>query len=269
MKYLDLTLPTPAENLACDEALLDLCESGEAGEILRFWEPMDYFVVVGYGNRVAREVNLAACEKAGIPVLRRCTGGGTVLQGPGCLNYSLILRITDGPLQNITSTNRFILERNCAALNILRADAGTPLQTRTLDSGIRHPAPGIDSIAQVTGKPVRRQGDTDLAIGGLKFSGNAQRRRSQTLLFHGTFLLHFDLDCMEAVLPMPSRQPDYRQGRAHREFLMNLSLPSDSVKRVVRDCWRATELSQAIPQPKITLLARDKYVKDEWNMKFR
>jgi hypothetical protein len=62
MHLLDLTLPTPAENLACDEALLDLCEEGGAGEVLRFWEPREYFVVVGYANKVASEVNVNACR---------------------------------------------------------------------------------------------------------------------------------------------------------------------------------------------------------------
>src|SRR5688572_6131078 len=93
MRWLDLTFPTPAENLACDEALLDLCEAGFADEVLRFWESPTHFVVVGYGNKVDSEVEVAACRADGIPILRRCTGGGTVLQGPGCLNYSLVLRI--------------------------------------------------------------------------------------------------------------------------------------------------------------------------------
>ena len=51
----DLTLPTPEENLACDEALLDLCEAGGAGELLRFWEPPSYFVVLGYANNLPLE----------------------------------------------------------------------------------------------------------------------------------------------------------------------------------------------------------------------
>ena len=99
MKLLDLTLPSPAENLACDEALLDACDENGGEEILRFWEAREPFVVVGYANKVATEVNLDACAAKKLPVFRRCSGGGTVLQGPGCLNYALILRITDdGPL---------------------------------------------------------------------------------------------------------------------------------------------------------------------------
>ena len=48
MKLLELTLPTPAENLALDEALLDAAEAGELpDEVLRLWEPSQPLVVVG------------------------------------------------------------------------------------------------------------------------------------------------------------------------------------------------------------------------------
>src|SRR3954454_25007928 len=97
MKLFDLTLATPGENLACDEALLDACEEEGAGEVLRFWEPREYFVVLGYANEARREVDLEFCATRSIRVLRRCTGGGTVLQGPGSLNYTLVLRIGERP----------------------------------------------------------------------------------------------------------------------------------------------------------------------------
>jgi len=175
MTSLDLTLPTPAENLACDEALLDLCEAS-GGETLRFWESPQYFVVVGYANPIATEVNRAACEARGIPILRRCSGGGTVIQGPGCLNYSLALSIEgDHSLPNITAANRFIMERNRLALEAVLA------------------------------QPVTVSGHTDLAVGGVKFSGNAQRRKRLALLFHGSFLLHFNLPLISDLLLMPSR----------------------------------------------------------------
>src|SRR5262249_17467894 len=143
----ELTLPSPQENLACDEAMLALCEEEGAGEVLRLWEPTQYFVVVGYGNRVHSEVNLAFCQQHSVPVVRRCTGGGTVLQGPGVLNYSLVLRSDpESEAHSISAANSFILRRHQAALTALvRA-------------------------------PVEIRGHTDLAIGGLKFSGNSQRR---------------------------------------------------------------------------------------------
>ena len=157
MHHLNLTMPSPAENLAGDEALLDWCESGEGAETLRFWESPEPFVVVGYANKVATEVNAAACEARKIPILRRCSGGGTVVQGPGCLNYTLVLPIAnDGPLHSIAVANQFIMRRNRAAI----------------ESAIRNPQSAIAI-----------RGHTDLAIGGKKFSGNSQRRRKQFLFF--------------------------------------------------------------------------------------
>ena len=117
MKCLELTLPDPSANLACDEALLDACDDGRGAEMLRFWEPCQYFVVLGYANRAELEVNLAACREEDIGVYRRCSGGGTVLQGPGCLNYSLILNIAgDAALGAIGSANRYLMERQRRAL---------------------------------------------------------------------------------------------------------------------------------------------------------
>src|SRR5580698_1898211 len=117
MNCLDLTLPTPAANLACDEALLEAGEENAGGEVLRFWRPREYFVVVGYSNHIAVEVDMAACRREGVGVYRRCSGGGTVLQGPGCLNYSLVLKLAgNDALQNITAANRHIMGRHRNAL---------------------------------------------------------------------------------------------------------------------------------------------------------
>ena len=285
MKYLDLTLATPAENLACDEALLDSCEEGHcAGEILRFWEPQRHFVVVGYANKVATEVNVAACEARGIPILRRCSGGGTVLQGPGCLNYSLILKIdAAGPLHSIASTNRFIMDRNRAAIESALHNCGFPSPglkaTLPMNLGSTDcplppslsPSEGERVLSgRVRGNQLKIEvrGHTDLVVDGRKFSGNSQRRRRRFLLFHGTFLLDFDLSLVEALLPLPSKQPTYRQNRTHAEFLTNLSLPANEVKSALRRAWNAEELLDIPPLEKIAALPREKYEAREWNFKF-
>lgn len=242
MKVLDLTLPSPAENLACDEALLDAAESGAGGEVLRFWESPEYFVVVGYANKVATEVDVPACAARNIPILRRCSGGGTVLQGPGCLNYALVLRISeDGPTRTISAANNFIMQRNCAAL----------------ESRIENPESRIHVC-----------GHTDLTIGGLKFSGNSQRRRKNFLLFHGTFLLNFNLALVEDYLRMPSLQPDYRADRRHGEFITNLKLSCNQVKAGLCQAWKAIDPVAAYPENEIKRLVADKYSRPEWNGKF-
>jgi lipoate-protein ligase A len=239
MKFFDFTYTSPAENLACDEWLLDQCEeSAEAPEILRFWEPVRPFVVLGYSNRRAVEANLDACSRLNIPVLRRCSGGGTVLQGPGCLNYSLILRIPpSGPLAHIVETTCHIMTRHRQAL------------------------------AALIGKPVEIKGDSDLAINGVKFSGNAQRRKRRALLFHGTFLLNMDVSLMEKALNPPSRQPAYRSGRSHTQFVANLKLPVDGIKAALSTTWKA-HVQFPVPPPHRLAVLTEKYLSTPWNSKF-
>src|SRR6476619_5683092 len=130
MQYCDLTFPSPEENLACDQALLDWAETlgtPALPGILRVWEPTRYFVVLGYANRMTTEVNTAFCRQNTIPILRRCTGGGTVLQGPGILNYTLVLPADAPPLHNVTAANRFIMEQHRRALASL---LGAPVEIR-------------------------------------------------------------------------------------------------------------------------------------------
>ncbi len=238
MKTLDLTFPTPEENLACDEALLRRCERDGSDEILRFWEPRRHFVVLGLSNRHRTEARVRECQEQGVPILRRCSGGGAVLQGPGCLNFALVLRIRKpGPLENISAANRFILDRHRR---------------------------GVEKLLN---RPVEQLGCTDLALEGLKFSGNSQRRGVDWLLFHGTFLLRFDLSLMEHLLNAPTRQPAYRRGRSHTQFLTNLSVPPDRLKQALRDIWNADGPAPSPTSEEISLLLRERYSLPDWNLR--
>jgi lipoate-protein ligase A len=240
MLRLDLNLATPAEQLAADEAILDWCESGHGDETLLFWEPRETFVVVGYANRVATEVNVSAGEKMGVPIFRRCSGGGTVVQMLGGLNYSLILRIDEtGPTRNIIAANESIMERNCAAVQSLLPSA-----------------------------PVVVRGHTDLCLGDVKFAGNSQRRRKNFLLFHGTLLLDCDLRIISELLLMPSLQPDYRASRPHSNFVTNLNLSAEKVKAALAKEWNANKELKNPPLKEISQLACEKYATREWNFKF-
>ena len=250
MKFLDLTFASPADNLACDEVLLNRAEAGGA-DILRFWEPNDCFVVVGYANKVATEVNVAACSKRNVPIFRRCSGGGTVLQGPGCLNYALVLHISShASLANISCTNRFIMERNRQAIE---------LEIRNQDAEARISICGHTDLALVSRVPSPDN--------PRKFSGNSQRRHRDIVMFHGTFLLNFDVTLVDALLPMPSRQPDYREQRSHSAFLTNLNLCARRVKAAMQTAWEATSTAEEPSHEEILSLAREKYSTRAWNFK--
>ncbi len=120
--------------------------------------------MVGSGGSVAIDVNVAACEADGVPILRRASGGGTVLLGPGCLCFSLVLSYDRAPG----------LERNPA-----RRTGTFSIASRT------RAAPIV---------PANVEGTSDLAVDGVKFSGNAQQRKRTHFLHHGTLLCGFDLE---------------------------------------------------------------------------
>ena len=237
LRLLDLSYASPAENLACDEALLEELEAGVGEPTLRFWESPVHFVVLGYSNSIASEVDRNECERRGIPILRRSSGGGTVLQGPGCINYNLTLPIGD-ETAGIAETNCFVMRRN------------------------------RDAVSRTLGREVEIRGHTDLAVGELKFSGNAQRRKSRALMFHGCFLAQFDLNLIEAVLAHPSKEPEYRGHRKHGEFLMNLGTTAEALKMSLIDVWSAKDIGSAPSQRRIDLLVNERYANPAWNDKF-
>ena len=230
---------SPAELLAWDDALLEATEAGWP-ETLWFWEAASPFVVIGYGQEIAREVDEAACVQRQVPILRRCSGGGTVAQGPGCLNYGLTLKIEEtGPLSTITGANRWIMERNRRALATLLGDG------------------------------VHVRGHTDLALvgphGERKFSGNAQRRKRQALLFHGTILCQFDLSLIAELLRFPSAQPDYRESRKHLDFVANTGLAASTVMKALCEEWHAVESLTHLPTTEMRQALADRYGRPEWH----
>lgn len=238
MRYLDLTLPTPAENLALDEALLDEAESASRPtETLRIWEPREPMVVVGRSSQVDVEVRLERCRKLGIPVLRRSSGGATIVTGPGCLMYGVVLSFELRPmLRAIDRAHQFVLGKIVSAL--------TPL------------VPGVGFL-----------GTSDLAVGDCKFSGNSVRVKRNHLLYHGTLLYDFPLELVAECLAMPPREPDYRQGRGHESFVANLSLSAAAIRHALVAAWTATERLDKWPRERTAQLVVQRYALREWNEK--
>jgi len=237
VRLLDLTLPTPAENLALDELLLERVEREEAaGEVLRLWESPRAMVVVGRATAVADEVRLPECRRRKIPVLRRISGGASIVAGPGCLMYAVVLSYARFPqLRAVDRAHRFVLQRMAAAVgSLLDAD-------------------------------VVPCGTSDLAVGDRKFSGNSLRCRRHGLLYHGTLLYDFPLSLIGECLKSPPRQPDYRCGRRHEQFVTNLHLTADRLRAAIVDTWQAEAPYGDWPTDQVEELVAEKYATEAWN----
>jgi lipoate-protein ligase A len=200
----------PQEHLARDLALFQSVEDGASGNLWRYWQATRPVVVVGRSSHIAADVVQETCGADGVAVLRRSSGGGAVVLGPGCLNYAVVLSLVSWPeLTNVAGSFRFILGRIVAALGI----------------------PGL-AVA----------GETDLVLGGRKVSGNAQRRGRRALLHHGTLLYDFDHGLAVRYLKEPVRQPAHRAARRHAEFIGNLPLSAETIQARLETVWESVAL---------------------------
>jgi len=236
-----------ARALALDEALLEEAHEGcWPAAVVRTWMAAQPVVVVGSSSRVEEEVDVAACRAAGVPILRRPSGGATVVLGPGCLMWSVITPHADGapPIEAIHAA---MLEPLAAAINDV-----------------------LPALAPPDARRVARRGTSDLAIvtdhdmNERKVSGNALRVRRHGVLYHGTLLDSFDLGLVGRVLRHPPREPDYRSRRSHGEFLANLGLGRETLERVIRAAFHATRSHGEWPRDRVARLVAERYGTSEW-----
>lgn len=240
MKYLPRTLATIEANLALDEALLEEAEAGNLmDEVLRLWEFPDLAVVVGRSSKLDVEVNTAQCQLENVPVVRRCSGGTSVVLGTGCLVYSCLLSIELRPqLENITWAHREVMNRLCIAL---------------------------ESIPELSGH-VRWEGTCDLVLNNRKFSGNSLRCKKSWVLYHGTLLYNFSLPAIDRLLGYPPREPEYRQKRSHGDFLINLGVGVETLCSALQQSWQALEPLADWPEVKTQELLDSRYLRPEWHL---
>jgi lipoate-protein ligase A len=237
----DLTLPSVEENLALDEALLVEADQGRAGAVLRYWESPRPAVVLGASRRIAEDVRVNECIADSVPIVRRSSGGGTVLIGPGALNVTVVLPAdTAAGLSAVDTAQRYVLTRMAEAL-------------------------------QAPERPVQVLGSGDLTLAGRKLAGSAQRRLRHWFLVHCSILYDFPLPLIGRYLTVPSRQPAYRAGRSHDEFLMNLGLPRTIILSFIQSAWcPSSSLSSApdVPYDLLTTLLSDKFANRAWVERF-
>jgi lipoate---protein ligase len=214
MHLIEFTAPTLQENLAFDEAMLEAADQWSAEEksfpdSLRLWEMPQACVILGRGSKID-EANADRCRVDGVPILRRCSGGASVVAGPGCLMYSLVLSLERQPeLREIDKAHRIVMGRMAVAVQSLVTD-------------------------------VELHGTCDLTIRMQKISGNAVRYKRHAVLYHGTLLYDFPLEWISRYLAIPPRMPDYRQRRNHADFVRNVACDGSLLRQALIKVWDAT-----------------------------
>jgi lipoate---protein ligase len=166
---------TASTNMAIDRAILEAHKQNLVPPTIRFYSWSPPAVSIGYFQSLTAEVDLEACKRYGVDVVRRITGGGAVYHDKE-LTYSIVIAEKHPaiPLNIIQS-----YERICNAL------------VRSFDHL------GIKS----TFAPIN-----DIVVNGKKISGNAQTRKDGVVLQHGTILLDVDVETMFSLLKIPNEK---------------------------------------------------------------
>lgn len=157
------------------------------------WVPASPMVVLGSSNSAVTEVARDNCARDLVPILKRYGGGGTVLLHQGCLIISLGLWVQQH-FQN--------------ALYFRKLN----------DSIISALAKGWPRLGQLG-----QRGISDITWQDRKVGGTSLFRSRNYLLYQASLLIDARLDLIAKYLRHPSREPDYRQGRSHSEFLVGLN----------------------------------------------
>jgi lipoate-protein ligase A len=159
----------PYFNLAAEEYLLRKIEE----DCFMLWRN-ELSIVVGKHQNTYSEINYSMVKENNIPVVRRISGGGTVVHDPGNLNFSFI---STGENEKQVDFKRFT-------------------------------QPIIDVLNELS-VPAKLEGKNDLRVHGLKVSGNAGHVYKHKVLHHGTLLFSSDLSRLNELIKVgPGRYSD-------------------------------------------------------------
>ena len=176
-RLLDVETHNAFMNMAIDEAILRERIEEKIPNTIRFYRWKPSAVSIGRFQKIEKEVYLENCEKLGVDVIRRISGGGTVYHSQKELTYSVIAKTDDFGTKNIETVYAKVYGGIAEALKIL----------------------GITSDFN-EGNPKKCP---NLTVKGKKISGSAQAHKSGVFLQHGTLLLDVDLEEMFTLLRVP------------------------------------------------------------------
>ncbi len=247
-----------AWNMAFDEATLQRASQDNVAT-LRFFDWDRPAITIGYAIDAPASLFLGECERRGVPVVRRVTGGGMVVHGSD-LTYAITFpRRAIAPDEGLIETYRTINRAFAKALQRFGVESAL------LENAAASGRPAGACFA----RPTRY----DLVVGDRKLVGNAQRRRGQWLLNHGSMLLD---DGYRELLPLLR---DEAEAAAFAENSVTLSslvsrVPSrDALIEAIADAV-GTVLGVRLEPASATNgelaladeLAAGKYARQAWNL---
>jgi len=154
------------------------------------WEPGFLCIVLGQSNRFEDAVRIGNAEQDGVPVYKRPSGGETVVLSPRTLVISILQRG-----QGLRSPRLYFNNYSEKIIGALR--------------GL-----GVENLSF--------KGISDICLGERKILGSSIYRNKEVVFYHAVLNRAESVEVLERYLEHPSREPGYREGRRHRDFVTSL-----------------------------------------------
>jgi len=172
-----------------DQALID---PDAVANAFMVWQPAETVIVLGQSNQAETAVNMDLADLDGVPVYKRQSGGQTVILTPRTLVISV--RLFSEKLDN----PQFYFKR----INNVLLSALASL--------------GIAGLVE--------KGISDIAIGEKKILGSSIYRKRTMVFYHAVLNISETPEFIGRYLKHPVREPDYRIGRRHEDFVTSIHL---------------------------------------------
>lgn len=156
----------------------------------RTWQPDNVYLILGQSNSTTDSLKNEQVEKDNITVFIRPSGGQTVILTP----------------------NTLVLSTTITASKFINPD----VYFRTINNLI------INILQKEEIGNLFLKGISDIAIGEKKILGSAIYRNRQKVFYHAVLNVAERTDLMEKYINHPVKEPDYRLGRSHAEFVTSL-----------------------------------------------
>lgn len=200
-------------------------------------------IVMGIGGKPEQLLNIPLVKDEGVLVVKRFSGGGTVVMDHSSLWTTFIGRNVDFP--KVGPFPRPIMKWSAdtifgPAFETLteKAQSNAAPRSRGANTLVMDTKGGSsENSGRVLTRPQQQQQDTasivhdipdfalvetDFCLGERKMGGNAQAIVKGGWLHHTSFLWDYDDENM-SYLSLPSKQPEYRANRSHDDFLVKMS----------------------------------------------
>lgn len=191
----------------------------------RIWQPDKVYAILGRANNPKGSLIIDNVVNDNIAVLQRPSGGEAVILSPGMLVFSVKMPF--------------------------RKDMRTQEVFNSINSHL------IDRLSEKGIKGLYSKGISDLSVETRKIMGSSMYLNRNTLFYHAVMNIAGETGLITKYLSHPTKEPDYRKGRSHKDFVSSLQKEgyeisaedvAGCVKLAFKDLFYQSSEKEGIPE---------------------